>query len=101
MNGKARPSGRAMEVVDMRPRVTALGLGLLASLALAVAPVAAAGGSPVRTVLDVNFGTGSEVFTATGAFCPEGTAESLGTTVTGAGAAVFHLSKTFTCADGS
>ncbi len=85
----------------MRPRITALALGLVASLALAVAPVAASGGAPVRIALDVDFGTGAETFTATGAFCPAGTAVSFGTTVTGRGANVFHLSKTFTCADGS
>lgn len=85
----------------MRPRISALALGLVASLALAVAPVAAAGAAPVRIVLDVNFDTGSESFTATGAFCPSGSATSSDTTVTGGGATVFHVSKTFTCADGS
>jgi len=85
----------------MRPRVTALALGVVASLALAVAPVAASGAAPVRITLDVNLATGTETFTATGAFCPEGTAVSSGTSATGGGAIVFHLSKTFTCADGS
>ncbi|HYO44102.1 MAG TPA: hypothetical protein VES19_12960 [Candidatus Limnocylindrales bacterium] len=85
----------------MRPRITALSLGIVASLALAAVPASAAGGAPVRIVLDVNFDDGTETFTATGAFCPAGTAESSEARTTGRGATVFHLSKTFTCSDGT
>jgi hypothetical protein len=84
----------------MRPRITALAVGVVAALALAAAPASAAGGA-VRITLDVNFGTGVEQFTATGAFCPAGVAESFDTRVTGRGATVFHLTKVFTCEDGS
>ena len=84
----------------MRPRITALAVGVVAALALVAAPASAAGGA-VRITLDVNFGTGVEQFTATGAFCPAGEAESFDTWVTGGGATVFHLTKVFTCADGS
>ncbi len=85
----------------MRPRITALAIGLVASLALAAVPASAAGGAPVRIVLDVNFADGTETFAATGAFCPAGTAVSTPARATGRGATVFHLSKTFTCTDGS
>jgi hypothetical protein len=84
----------------MRPRITALAVGVVAALALVVAPASAADGA-VRITLDVNFVTGVEEFTATGAFCPAGEAESFDTWVTGRGAAVFHLTKVFTCSDGS
>ncbi len=84
----------------MRPRITALAVGVIAALALAAAPAAAAGGA-VRITLDVNFNTGEEAFTATGAFCPAGEAESFDSWVTGRGATVFHLTKVFTCSDGT
>ena len=84
----------------MRPRITALAVGVVAALALAAAPASAAGGA-VRITLDVNFATGVEEFTATGAFCPAGEAESFDTWVTGRGANVFHLTKVFTCSDGT
>ena len=84
----------------MRPRITALAVGVVAALALAAAPASAAGGA-IRITLDVNFETGVEQFTATGAFCPAGEAESFDTWVTGRGTNVFHLTKVFTCADGS
>ena len=60
----------------MRPRITALAVGVVAALALAAAPASAAGGA-VRITLDVNFATGVEEFTATGAFCPAGEAAEL------------------------
>lgn len=84
----------------MRPRITALAVGIVAALALAAAPASAAGGA-VRITLDVNFGTGVEQFTATGAFCPAGEAQSSDEWPTGRGATVFHLTKVFTCSDGT
>jgi hypothetical protein len=84
----------------MRPRITALAVGVVAALALVAGPASAAGGA-VRITLDVNFGTGVEQFTATGAFCPAGAAESFDTWSTGRGATVFHVTKVLTCADGS
>jgi len=84
----------------MRPRITALAVGVVAALALAAAPASAAGGA-VRITLDVNLATGVEEFTATGAFCPAGEAASFDTWVTGRGANVFHLTKVFTCSDGT
>lgn len=84
----------------MRPRITALAVGVFAALALVAAPASAAGGA-VRITLDVNFGTGVEQFTATGAFCAAGSAQSLDSRATGSGATVFHVTKVFTCEDGS
>jgi hypothetical protein len=84
----------------MRPRITALAVGVIAALAVAAAPASAAGGA-VRITLDVNFGTGVEQFTASGAFCPAGDAESFDSWATGRGATVFHVTKVFACEDGS
>ena len=87
----------------MRPRITALAVGVIAALALVAAPASAAGGA-VRITLDVNFDTGVEAFTATGAFCAAGTAETTDNWSTGFGragrAGVFHVTKVFTCENG-
>lgn len=88
----------------MRPRFTALAVGALAALAVVAAPASAAGGA-VRITLDVNFVTGIESFTADGAFCDSGTAETTDNWATGFGragrAGVFHVTKVFTCANGT
>ena len=85
----------------MRPRITALAVGVVAALALVAAPASAAGGA-VRITLDVNFDTGVEEFTADGRVLPvRRGAELRRTWATGRGATVFHLTKVFTCADGS
>ncbi|MEO5965747.1 MAG: hypothetical protein ABIR11_09805 [Candidatus Limnocylindrales bacterium] len=85
----------------MRTRIASLILGTVAAAALVVAPVAATGGSRAVTItLDVNFGTGDQVFTATGAFCPAGTAEAFTTKVSGRGSLVFHVTRTFICTGG-
>lgn len=85
----------------MRPRITALSLGAIAVLALAASPVAADGARPVTITLDVDIVAGTETFTATGAFCPVGEAESFDGVVTGGPTVVFHLTKVFTCEGGS
>lgn len=87
----------------MRTHRSALaGLAGAALLALAVAAPAAAGSGRVEITLDANFGTGIEAFTATGAFCPAGTAETPAIFFAGRGrAATFHLFKVLTCANGS
>ena len=85
----------------MRPRITALGLGAVAVLALAATPVAANGAQPVAITLDVDFVGGTETFTADGGFCPVGTAETVDNVRTGGPTGVFHVSKVFTCANGS
>jgi hypothetical protein len=88
----------------MRPRISALAVGVIAALALVAAP-ASASGSAVRITLDVNFDTGVEAFTAVGAFCSSGTAESTDSWPTGFGragrAGVFHVTKVFTCDNGT
>lgn len=83
----------------MRPRILSLGVGIVAALAVVASPVAAGGRTEIT--LDVNFGTGVETFTAEGAFCPSGSAETLGSWATGNGAVVFHVAKRFACDDGS
>lgn len=80
-------------------RTTAAAVLLGAFLAT---PVAAA--SQVQIVVDVNNVTGTETFTASGGFCPSGSAVSHDFRSTGRGenhAFTFHLEKTLTCADGS
>jgi hypothetical protein len=88
----------------MRPRITALAVGAIAALAVIAAPASAAGGA-VRITLDVNFETGVEAFTADGAFCATGTAETTDNWSTGFGragrAGVFHVTKVFTCENGA
>ena len=84
----------------MRPRIASLGLGMIAVLAMAVAPVAAGDGS-VTIVSDVNFRTGAEKFTADGAFCPSGSGVTTEQSSSGGGSMVFHVAKAFTCKDGS
>lgn len=89
----------------MHTRIASLLIGAMTAVMLVAAPVAAGDGRAVIT-LDVNFNNGTESFTATGAFCPSGTATSTVPAVTGggafgAGALVFHLAKTFTCSDRS
>ena len=81
--------------------IRALGTAILVAAA-AVAPAAAAGS--VQIVVDVNTVSGTEAFSATGGFCPAGTAVSHDFRSTGRGenhAFTFHLEKTLTCADGS
>jgi hypothetical protein len=86
----------------MRTHRTALAGIAAGLLALAVAAPVAAGAGRVEIKLDANFGTGVEVFTATGAFCPAGTASTPAISFAGRGrAATFHLIKVLTCADGS
>ena len=81
---------------------------MLAVVALAAfAPASsAATGSPVQITLDVNTTVGTETFTAIGAFCPSGTAESGNFRFAGGGQGrgqgfTFHLEKTLTCDNGS
>lgn len=87
----------------MRTHRTSLaGLAAAGLLALAVAAPAAAGSGRVEITLDANFGTSVETFTAEGAFCPAGTAQTPGIFFAGRGrAATFHLFKVLTCTDGS
>ena len=83
-------------------RTTLAGLAGAALLALAIAAPAAAGSGRVAITLDASFDTGIETFTAGGAFCPAGTAETPGIFFAGRGrAATFHLFKVLTCTDGS
>lgn len=83
-------------------RRTLAGLAGAGLLALAVAAPAAAGSGRVAITLDANFATELETFTATGQFCPAGTAETPGIFFAGRGrAATFHLFKVLTCADRS
>ena len=84
----------------MRTRITSLVLGAIAAAALVAAPVAAGAARPVTISLSVDFGTGAEDFTATGAFCPAGSAVS-DAYRTGGPTGVFHVDKTFTCDDGT
>jgi len=84
----------------MRTRITSLILGAVAAAMLVVAPVSAGSGGATIS-LDVNFNTGIESFTATGAFCPSGTATSDTRAVNGNRALVFHVAKTFICAGGT
>ena len=87
----------------MRPRIASLIVGAAAALAIVASPATAAGGRPLTITLEGNFTTGVETFTASGAFCPSGSAVSFDFWRTG-GASYnnqFHLSKTFTCDDGS
>lgn len=87
----------------MRHRTLAIALAatLLAGLAVA-APASAAASQPVQIDLHVDFATG-ETFTAEGAFCPSGTAESYNFRQAGQGAraTTFHLWKDLICDDGS
>lgn len=86
----------------MRTHRTAL-VGIAAGLlALAVVTPAAAGSGRVEIALDASFETRLETFTAEGAFCPSGTAQTPAIFFAGRGrAATFHLFKVLTCADGS
>jgi hypothetical protein len=81
----------------MRARITSLVVGAIAVLVLVVTPVSA-GDRGATITLDVNFSRGSGTFTATGAFCPSGSAVSTGNSFSGR---VFHVAKTFTCKDRS
>lgn len=89
----------------MRRQRLAATVGLLGVMLLPTTIYAA----PATTVIeiDVDFGSGEEVFTATGGVvCAAGTAESEGTVFTGGGRMgrgvfTFHLVKTLTCDDGS
>jgi len=85
----------------MRTRITSLVLGTIAAAALVAAPVAAGGAQPVTITLSVDFGAGTEDFTATGAFCPTGSAETTSNSRTGGPTGVFHVDKTFICDDDS
>lgn len=79
-------------------------LVLAATACLIAAPIALAGSpAPVRITLDADFSTGVETFTATGGFCPSGTAETTDLWIVGNGwhALSFHVEKTLTCGDGS
>jgi hypothetical protein len=70
-------------------------------LLLALAAPAAVASTRVEIIIDNNFVTGAETFTAVG-FCPTGTSTSSDLRVDGRGNAVtFHLQKTLTCDDGS
>ncbi|HEX5829039.1 MAG TPA: hypothetical protein VFY23_16050 [Candidatus Limnocylindrales bacterium] len=82
----------------MRTRITSLVIGAMTALLAVAGPVSAGDGKVVIT-LDVNFARGSETFTATGAFCPRGSAVT--TSVETTGRPVFHVEKTFTCKDRS
>ncbi len=84
----------------MRSRITALALASVAAVALMAGPVAAGGSQPVTITLAVDLNAGTEVFTASGAFCPSGSAESSNFRPTGGGTTVFHLTKTFICQNG-
>jgi hypothetical protein len=84
----------------MRSRITALALASVAAVALVAGPVAASGAQPVTITLTVDFTADTELFTATGAFCPSGSAETFNFRPTGGGTTVFHLTKTFTCQNG-
>ncbi len=87
----------------MRSRIASLVAGSLTATALLVAPVSAAGGAPLTITLTVDLvGTDGETFTATGAFCPEGEAESFDFRRTGGASRndQFHVKKTFTCENG-
>jgi hypothetical protein len=71
-----------------------------ALLLASVMPALAASG--VEITLHANFDTGEETFTATGAFCAGGTAETSDLRIVGGRSALtFHLRKTLTCDDGS
>jgi hypothetical protein len=85
----------------MRTRISPLVLGSLAAAALVASPVAAGTAQPVTITLHVDFEAGTEEFTATGAFCPTGSAETTDNYRTGGPTGVFHVDKTFTCDDGS
>jgi hypothetical protein len=91
-------AGRHSRRRIMSRRIGTLVAGLIAA-ALIVAPVSASSGK-VSIRLDVNFDTGVEQFTASGAFCPSGHGVS-DAYPTGGGALVFHVHRTFVCdADG-
>ncbi len=84
-----------MRVPILRPLVA----GLVAAALLAPSASAA---SRVEVTLTVEGAGVSETFTATGGFCPSGTAESFDFRFAGGGrAGTFHLKKTFTCDNGS
>ena len=83
-------------------RAARAALAAVAILALAVPVTGAAQPSAVTITLDAPFGGGSESFTAAGAFCDAGTAETFDLRIVGRrSAASFHLNKTLTCTDGS
>lgn len=81
----------------MRTRIASLVVGSMTAVMLVAAPVSAGDGG-VTITLDVNFAKGTEKFTATGAFCPSGSAVTTDVYTSGR---VFHVAKTFTCKDRS
>ena len=81
----------------MHTRIASLVVGGMSALMLLATPVSA-GNDGVTITLDVNFRKGNGEFTATGAFCPSGSAVSTGNSFSGR---VFHVAKTFTCKDRS
>jgi hypothetical protein len=86
-----------MRTLIIRTTAIALLLG-----GVVAAPAAAA--SRIQIVIDINNGTGTESFVATGGFCATGSAVSHDFRSTGHGqnhAFTFHLQKTLTCDDGS
>lgn len=86
----------------MRHRLARLGFIGLAAVAWSLPATVAASQGPVSITLNANFGTGDETFTATGAFCAAGSAETSDLAIVGGGRGLsFHLVKTLTCDDGS
>jgi hypothetical protein len=85
----------------MRTRITSLVIGCLTAVVLAAAPVSAGAARPVTISLHIDFEAATEEFTASGAFCSSGTAVATDNRQTGNRTAVFHVDRTFTCADGS
>jgi hypothetical protein len=81
----------------VRTRIATLVAAAMAATVLVAGPVSA-GDSAVVITLDVNFVKGTEKFTATGSFCPAGSAETTSFALSGR---VFHVEKTFRCKDRS
>ena len=81
----------------MHARISSVVIAAMTAVMLIAAPVSAGGGG-VTITLDVNFVKGTEKFTASGAFCPSGSAVTTSSDFTGR---VFHVAKTFTCKDRS
>ncbi len=88
----------------MRTRTASLAFAIVAALAIVAGPVAARSSTPVSITLDVSFDNGTEIITDQTNFC-DGTAESAAWVSGGGrndgGTLVFHVSRVFTCDDGS
>ena len=88
----------------MRTRTASLAFAIVAAIAIVAGPVAARSSTPISITLDVSFDNGTEIITDQTNFC-DGTAESFAWVSGGGrnegGTLVFHVSRVFTCDDGS